>query len=58
VSELMARGQPEEPVRRLVRILDDCDRARFAPGSGDSPAREAMLGRADQVLGELDRRSR
>jgi len=58
VSALLARGQPEEPVRRLVRILDDCDRARFAPGSGESPAREAMLGRADQVLGELDRRSR
>ena len=58
VSALLARGQPEEPVRRLVRILDDCDRARFAPGSGESPAREAMLGRADQVLGELDRGTR
>jgi hypothetical protein len=55
ISALMARGQPEETVRRLVRVLDDCDRARFAPGSGDAPAREAMLGRADQVLGELDR---
>jgi len=58
VSALLARGQPEEPVRRLVRILDDCDRARFAPGSGESPAREAMLGRTDQVLGELDRGTR
>ena len=58
VSALLARGQPEEPVRRLVRILDDCDRARFAPGSGESPAREAVLGRADQVLGELDRGTR
>jgi hypothetical protein len=58
VSALMARGLPEETVRRLVRLLDDCDRARFAPGSGESPAREAMLGRADQVLGELDRESR
>jgi len=58
VSALLARGQPEEPVRRLVRILDDCDRARFAPGSDESPAREAMLGRADQVLGELDRGTR
>ena len=56
-AALVSRGHSEETVRRLVRILDDCDRARFAPGSGDAPAREAMLGRADQVLGDLDRRS-
>jgi len=52
---LSARGHPEETVRRLLRVLDDCDRARFAPGSSEAPAREAMLGRADQVLNELDR---
>lgn len=52
---LRARGHSEETVRRLSRVLDDCDRARFAPGSGEAPAREAMLGRADQVLNELDR---
>jgi hypothetical protein len=54
-AALRARGHGEETVRRLLRVLDDCDRARFAPGSGDAPAREAMLGRADQVLNELDR---
>jgi len=54
-SALLARGHADETVRKLVRMLDDCDRARFAPGSGDAPAREAMLGRADQVLSELDR---
>lgn len=54
-AALRARGHAEETVRRLLRVLDDCDRARFAPGSGDAPAREAMLGRADQVLNELDR---
>ncbi len=52
---LLRRGHGEETVRRLVRLLDDCDRMRFAPGSGEAPAREAMLGRADQVLSELDR---
>ncbi|HEY6910115.1 MAG TPA: BatD family protein [Myxococcales bacterium] len=52
---LSSRGHGEETVRRLVRLLDDCDRMRFAPGSGEAPAREAMLGRADQVLSELDR---
>ena len=54
-AALRARGHGEEAVRRLARVLDDCDRARFAPGSGDAPAREAMLGRADQVLNDLDR---
>ena len=54
-AALRARGHGDETVRRVVRVLDDCDRARFAPGSGDAPAREAMLGRADQVLNELDR---
>jgi hypothetical protein len=56
-SALLRRGHGEETVRRLVRLLDDCDRMRFAPGSGEAPAREAMLGRADQVLSELDRPS-
>ena len=54
-SALAGRGHAEDTVRKLLRVLDDCDRARFAPGSGDAPAREAMLGRADQVLNELDR---
>ena len=54
-SALVGRGHAEDTVRKLLRVLDDCDRARFAPGSGDAPAREAMLGRADQVLNELDR---
>ncbi len=54
-SALAARGHGEETVRRVIRVLDDCDRARFAPNSGDAPAREAMLDRADQALGELDR---
>jgi hypothetical protein len=54
-AALAARGHAEETVRRLVRVLDDCDRARFAPGSSEAPAREAMLGRADQLLNELHR---
>ncbi len=54
-AALAARGHGEETVRRLVRVLDDCDRARFAPGSSEAPVRETMLGRADQVINELDR---
>jgi hypothetical protein len=56
-AALLEHGHPEETVRRLVRVLDDCDRARFAPGSSEAPAREAMLERAGQVLNELDRGS-
>jgi len=55
-TALAARGHAEETVRRLIRLLDDCDRARFAPGSSDAPVRETMLGRADQVINDLDGR--
>ena len=54
---LSARGHSDDVVGRLVRVLDDCDRARFAPRSGEATAREAMLTRADQVLNELERRA-
>ena len=49
------RGHAEELVSRVLRVLDDCDRARFAPRSGEATAREAMLTRADQAIGDLDR---
>ncbi|HEX4385676.1 MAG TPA: BatD family protein [Myxococcales bacterium] len=54
-AALIARGHPEELSRRLTRILDDCDRARFSRGSEAATAREAMLGRAETILSELDR---
>jgi hypothetical protein len=54
-SALIARGHSEELSRKLGRLLDDCDRARFSPGASDAPAREAMLGRATIILNELDR---
>jgi hypothetical protein len=54
-AALTARGHAEELSRRLVRVLDDCDRARFSRGSEASTAREAMLGRAEAILSELDR---
>jgi hypothetical protein len=54
---LLTRGQREELVNRVLRVLDDCDRARFAPRSGEATAREAMLTRADQIINDLDRGS-
>jgi len=53
-AALLARGHSEETVKKLARVLDDCDRARFAPSAGEAPAREAMLGRADQIISELE----
>ena len=53
---LLGRGHSDETVKRLVRLLDDCDRARFSPGAGGQVARETMLSRADQVIAELDQR--
>jgi hypothetical protein len=55
---LAERGHPEELVNRVARVLDDCDRARFAPRSGEATAREAMLTRADQIINDLDRGGR
>ena len=54
-AALVARGHTEDLSRKLGRVLDDCDRARFSPSAGDAPAREAMLGRAENILSELDR---
>jgi hypothetical protein len=54
-AALVARGHSEDLSRKLGRVLDDCDRARFSPSAGDAPAREAMLGRAENILSELDR---
>ncbi len=55
---LSVRGHAEELVSRVGRVLDDCDRARFAPRSGEATAREAMLTRADQIINDLDRGGR
>jgi hypothetical protein len=52
---LSDRGHGEEAVRSLARVLDDCDRARFAPKAGEAVAREAMLTRADQIISELEK---
>ena len=64
-AALAAKGHSEELVGRVARVLDDCDRARFATAQGtplqgvpSNRAREAMLTRADQILSDLDRGSR
>ncbi|MBS2023697.1 MAG: protein BatD [Deltaproteobacteria bacterium] len=52
---LMAKGHEKPTVDKLVSVLDECDRARFAPGARSAAAQEAVLQRADQVLLLLDK---
>jgi BatD DUF11 like domain len=52
---LLARGHPSGTVRAVLGVLDECDRARFAPGGSDLPSQEARLERAGRLLGELDK---
>lgn len=49
------RGHKPVTVKRLLQTLEECDRARFAPGGTPRAAQEQMLARADALLGELDR---
>lgn len=51
---LLEKGHSKITVEKLVALLDECDRARFSPGAGTTTAQEAVLQRADAVLGALD----
>ena len=52
---LLDRGHPPGTVRAVLGVLDECDRARFAPGGSDLPSQEARLERAGRLLGELEK---
>jgi len=52
---LLDRGHPPGTVRAVLGVLDECDRARFAPGGADLPSQEARLERAGRLLGELEK---
>jgi len=52
---LIERGHAQPAVRALVSALDECDQARFAPGSAGLRAQEGLLERADKLLADLDR---
>jgi hypothetical protein len=55
VAALLARGHLKGVVEGLCAVLDECDRARFAPGSRDPKAQQALLEKADALLAALDR---
>jgi hypothetical protein len=55
VAALLARGHLKGVVEGLCGVLDECDRARFAPGSRDPKSQQALLEKADALLAALDR---
>jgi BatD DUF11 like domain len=51
---LLEKGHSKVTCEKLSALLDECDRARFAPGAGTTAAQQAVLQRADAVLASLD----
>jgi hypothetical protein len=52
---LLKRGHLKGVVDGLLVALDECDRARFAPGAKDLKAQQLLLEKADALLKALDR---
>lgn len=54
-SHLSAAGLPAELVDKTIAALEECDRARFAPGSADESEMRAALDRAGEVILLIER---
>jgi hypothetical protein len=54
-SHLGAAGLATEVVDRTIDALEECDRARFAPGSGSESEMRAALDRAGEVILQIER---
>jgi hypothetical protein len=52
---LRERDVADETVRETVACLEDCDRQRFAPPTGDPGEEERFLERATSLMSTLDR---
>jgi hypothetical protein len=53
-SELTIKGVKEEDINQLMRLLDSCDFARFAPGSSSSEEMNGFLSQAEAVIVNLE----
>ena len=51
---LAARGLSETRIGDLQSLLDECDRARFAPGPLDREAMQTALTRAEALIADID----
>jgi hypothetical protein len=54
-SHLASAGLPAELVDRTIDALEECDRARFAPGSATEAEMRAALDRAGEVILQIER---
>ena len=54
-QRLVDRGMSAELAKSLVDELESCEYARFSTSGGAGGEMEACLGRARQLLGELER---
>ena len=44
---------PEEPVKQVIGLLDDCEFARFAPGD-DTGRMDRLYEEAARVIGQIE----
>ncbi|MFQ5669742.1 MAG: BatD family protein [Acidobacteriota bacterium] len=54
-SYLASRQVPDAKNQGFLRVLEECDCARFSPGPETAGARRAMLQRARQAVNDLER---
>lgn len=52
-SELKHRNVPQEPVKQIISLLDDCEFARFAPGD-DTGRMDRLYDEASRVIGQIE----
>jgi hypothetical protein len=54
-AQLAAAGSPDELTDRTLAALEECDRARFAPGTDSEAEMRAALDRAGDVILQIER---
>lgn len=52
-AELKRRNVPEEPVRQIIGLLDECEFARYAPGD-DTGRMDRLYEQAAGVIGQIE----
>ena len=52
-AELKRRNVPDEPVKQVIGLLDDCEFARYAPGD-DSGRMDRLYEQAAGVIGQIE----
>ena len=52
---LLRAGMTEELVERFTAELEDCDRARFAPGNVDAEHMRQTLERAEEIIVQIEK---